>query len=64
VVVLSGKGGVGKSTIAVNLAASLMLAGKRVGVLDVDIHGPNVPAMLGVERETAESSEALGGPEP
>ncbi|MBW1776831.1 MAG: Mrp/NBP35 family ATP-binding protein [Deltaproteobacteria bacterium] len=50
VVVLSGKGGVGKSTVAVNLAAALTLAGKRVGLLDVDIHGPSVPTMLGLER--------------
>ena len=52
VVVLSGKGGVGKSTVAVNLAAALMLSGKRVGLLDVDIHGPSIPTMLGLERET------------
>ena len=52
VVVLSGKGGVGKSTVAVNLAVSLMLAGKRVGLLDVDIHGPSVPGMLGLEGAT------------
>jgi ATP-binding protein involved in chromosome partitioning len=51
VVVLSGKGGVGKSTVAVNLAAALMLAGKRVGLLDVDIHGPSIPTMLGLEGE-------------
>jgi ATP-binding protein involved in chromosome partitioning len=44
--VLSGKGGVGKSTIAVNLAVSLSLAGKRTGLLDVDMHGPSVPGML------------------
>ena len=57
IVVLSGKGGVGKSTVAVNLAAALMLSGKRVGLLDVDIHGPSVPTMLGLERETIRGSE-------
>ncbi|MFH1476522.1 MAG: iron-sulfur cluster carrier protein MrpORP [Verrucomicrobiota bacterium] len=46
IMVLSGKGGVGKSTVAVNLAVSLALAGKRVGLLDVDIHGPSIPKML------------------
>src|SRR5689334_18804058 len=49
VAVGSGKGGVGKSTIAVNIAASLALAGARVGLLDGDIYGPTTPIMLGVE---------------
>lgn len=51
VVVLSGKGGVGKSTVAVNLATALVMSGKRVGLLDVDIHGPSIPTMLGLEGE-------------
>ena len=48
IIVMSGKGGVGKSTVAVNLAMSAMLAGQRVGLLEVDLHGPSVPTMLGL----------------
>jgi ATP-binding protein involved in chromosome partitioning len=47
VAVSSGKGGVGKSTVAVNLAVSLTLNGARVGLMDADVYGPNVPMMLG-----------------
>ncbi len=49
IMVLSGKGGVGKTTVAVNLAVTLALKGYKVGLLDADIHGPNVPKMLGVQ---------------
>src|SRR5918998_973274 len=47
VAVSSGKGGVGKTTVAVNLAVSLALDGARVGLMDADVYGPNVPLMLG-----------------
>lgn len=47
--VMSGKGGVGKSSVTVNLAVALAMRGNRVGILDVDIHGPSVPHLLGCE---------------
>lgn len=48
IVVLSGKGGVGKSTVAANLAAGLALAGLKTGLLDVDFHGPSIPRIMGL----------------
>jgi ATP-binding protein involved in chromosome partitioning len=48
VAISSGKGGVGKSTVAVNLAAALAAGGRRIGLMDADIYGPNLPRMLGV----------------
>src|SRR5262245_47552236 len=49
VAVASGKGGVGKSTVATNLALAFQLAGKKVGLLDADIYGPSIPIMMGIQ---------------
>lgn len=51
IVVMSGKGGVGKSTVAANIAVALSLAGKSVGLLDVDVHGPSIPRLLSLKGE-------------
>ena len=58
IVIISGKGGVGKTTVAVNLAMSLASVGLRVGILDVDITGPNVLKMLGVDPQLKPRVEA------
>ncbi|MEM2134837.1 MAG: Mrp/NBP35 family ATP-binding protein [Candidatus Jordarchaeaceae archaeon] len=49
IIVMSGKGGVGKSTVAANLAVAMSKLGSRVGILDSDIHGPSIPKIMGVE---------------
>lgn len=54
--VLSGKGGVGKSSVAVNLAVALAREGFHVGIIDADIHGPNIPKMMGVEEGRLQGS--------
>ena len=51
ILVLSGKSGVGKSTVSVNLAFALAGTCKQVGLLDLDFHGPNIPKMLGIENQ-------------
>lgn len=55
ILVMSGKGGVGKSTVAVNLAMGFAAEGLSTGLLDADLHGPSVPKLLGLERETLQT---------
>lgn len=57
IVVMSGKGGVGKSTVASNIAVSLASKGYKTGLLDVDIHGPSIPTIFGLEKERAKGTE-------
>ena len=56
IAIISGKGGVGKSTVTANLAMAFAMQGKKVGVLDADIHGPCIPKMLGLKGQTLKGS--------
>jgi Mrp family chromosome partitioning ATPase len=57
IMVLSGKGGVGKSTVAVNIAVALGLEGKKVGILDADFHGPSIPTLLHLNGKSLKAGE-------
>ncbi len=62
VAVLSGKGGVGKSTFTANLALVLSVRGHRVGILDADLHGPSIPKLLGMRGKRMEGEAPVEGP--
>jgi ATP-binding protein involved in chromosome partitioning len=59
IAVASGKGGVGKTTVAVNLALALTAQGQRTGLIDADLYGPDVPRMMGLRRRAEASSVTL-----
>ena len=59
IAVASGKGGVGKTTVAVNLALALTAQGRRAGLIDADLYGPDVPRMMGLRRRAETSSVTL-----
>jgi ATP-binding protein involved in chromosome partitioning len=62
IAVASGKGGVGKTSVAVALARALRDRGRRTGLLDADLHGPDVPRLLGIRRDATARSVTLTGP--